>query len=53
MASLNNSNGNLEAKRRQNLEDNRRFLAALKINDVSEQIPRKINEFLQTLGTSN
>lgn len=25
----------LEAKRQQNLEDNRRFLAALKINDVS------------------
>lgn len=26
---------NFEAKRRQNIEDNRRFLAALKINDVS------------------
>jgi hypothetical protein len=26
---------NIEAKRQQNIEDNRRFLAALKINDVS------------------
>jgi predicted Ser/Thr protein kinase len=28
----------LEAKRQQNIEDNRRFLAALKITDVSPEI---------------
>ncbi|CAF0991626.1 unnamed protein product [Adineta steineri] len=31
-------NQNLEAKRRQNIEDNRRFLAALKINDIRDEI---------------
>jgi hypothetical protein len=34
---------NVEAKRRQNIEDNRRFLAALKINDVSYHIQKKAN----------
>ncbi|UJR36806.1 hypothetical protein I4U23_029520 [Adineta vaga] len=42
MSSSNSSNEhlnqNLEAKRRRNLEDNRRFLAALKINDICDDI---------------
>ncbi|CAF1244487.1 unnamed protein product [Adineta ricciae] len=46
MSSLNNSNENLETKRRQNLEDNRRFLAALKINDIRDEI-KQISDHTQ------
>jgi hypothetical protein len=33
---------NIEVKRQQNIEDNRRFLAALKINDIRDEI-KEIN----------
>ncbi|CAF0921272.1 unnamed protein product [Adineta ricciae] len=50
MSSLNNSNENLEAKRRQNLEDNRRFLATLKINDIRDEIKQMSDHTEYTTG---